>query len=224
MAPAISGQPPSGCWAAALARLHEKERDVIQKALLSLRSAGSDESMDCGHLAAETNDWWPKALLQTCRDRQTEYEKSRARWTCSFFGRTIKIRVILIGLIEFLDKIKQVGDIAVNADPAHAVLPWAVVRALLMVATSNGRQAGALFMGLQKVLYIMHRGRAYEFQLDGLRRLQGKGHFRGLEDAIIALYARVLGFLASAYRIRSLCALHRALHALWKPQDIIDFE
>ena len=33
----------------------------------------------------------------------------------------------------WLDRFKQVGDIAVNADPIHAGLPWAGIRLLLEV-------------------------------------------------------------------------------------------
>jgi hypothetical protein len=36
-------------------------------------------------------------------------------------------------VISFLDRIKDVGDLAVNADPIHAGLPWAGIRLLLEV-------------------------------------------------------------------------------------------
>jgi hypothetical protein len=35
--------------------------------------------------------------------------------------------------LAWLDKFKQVGDVAVNFDPHHAALPWAGVRLMLEV-------------------------------------------------------------------------------------------
>jgi hypothetical protein len=36
-------------------------------------------------------------------------------------------------LVKWIDLFKQVGDVAVQYDPVHAVLPWAGVRFLLQV-------------------------------------------------------------------------------------------
>lgn len=36
-------------------------------------------------------------------------------------------------VLLWLDRLKQVGDITVNADPIHAGLPWAGIRLLLEV-------------------------------------------------------------------------------------------
>jgi hypothetical protein len=77
---------------------------------------------------------WPKLLLQTCQTRQQEYTDSRAKWKVRLFREDYQIRDLLGSLVKFLEKIKQVGDIAVNADPIHAGLPWAMARALLMVS------------------------------------------------------------------------------------------
>ncbi len=71
---------------------------------------------------------------------------------------------------------------------------------------------------------VTNRGIAYELQLQETRRHQTPERLRGFEAALVALYSRVLGFLASAYRVRGLNALHRAIHAFWKPEDIVEFE
>lgn len=36
-------------------------------------------------------------------------------------------------IIHWIDRFKAVGDVAVNADPIHAGLPWASLRLLLEV-------------------------------------------------------------------------------------------
>lgn len=50
-----------------------------------------------------------------------------------FAGREIDLRKMMDSWTEFLDKIKQIGDVAANADPIHAGLPWAAVRFILTV-------------------------------------------------------------------------------------------
>jgi hypothetical protein len=37
--------------------------------------------------------------------------------------------------IQWVEKFKQIGDIAVHSDQAHATLPWAGIRFLLQVCT-----------------------------------------------------------------------------------------
>ena len=38
-------------------------------------------------------------------------------------------------ILEWVEKFKQIGDIAVQYDPVHAALPWAGIRFLLQVWT-----------------------------------------------------------------------------------------
>lgn len=48
-------------------------------------------------------------------------------------GRQIILRDVAQKIIVWVDKFKEIGDIAVNFDPVHASLPWAGVRFLLEV-------------------------------------------------------------------------------------------
>lgn len=48
-------------------------------------------------------------------------------------GRQIILRDVAEKIIVWIDRFKQVGDIAVNFDPVHASLPWAGIRFLLEV-------------------------------------------------------------------------------------------
>jgi hypothetical protein len=49
-------------------------------------------------------------------------------------GKDIIVRDVAGKIIFWLNKFKEVGDIAVNFDPIHASLPWACVRFLLQVS------------------------------------------------------------------------------------------
>ena len=55
------------------------------------------------------------------------------RWKFDFNGRQIILRDVAEKIVVWIDKFKQIGDIAVNFDPVHASLPWAGVRFLLEV-------------------------------------------------------------------------------------------
>jgi hypothetical protein len=39
--------------------------------------------------------------------------------------------------VKWLDRFKQVGDVASNADPVHVGLPWAGIRVLLDVGIAK---------------------------------------------------------------------------------------
>jgi len=70
-------------------------------------------------------------VYTACKEKREFCEKKSLTFT--FRGRTVKLREEADKLILWLDKFKQVGDIAANADPIHAGLPWAGIRLLLEV-------------------------------------------------------------------------------------------
>jgi hypothetical protein len=43
------------------------------------------------------------------------------------------VRHILLKVVKWVNHFKEIGDIIVNYDPAHAALPWAGVRFVLQV-------------------------------------------------------------------------------------------
>ena len=55
------------------------------------------------------------------------------RWTWTVGGKVIGLRDEADKVMLWLDRFKTVGDIAVNADPVHAGLPWAGIRLVLEV-------------------------------------------------------------------------------------------
>lgn len=55
------------------------------------------------------------------------------RWKYKKGDKQIIIRDQLEKVVEWVNKFKQVGDSAVQYDPAHASLPWAAVRFFLQV-------------------------------------------------------------------------------------------
>ena len=59
------------------------------------------------------------------------------RWKFERHGKQIVLRDVLEKIIKWVDRFKAIGDIAAQADPAHASLPWACVRFLLQVSLGS---------------------------------------------------------------------------------------
>jgi len=104
-------------WVDALSTLETDKRDRIKQELLDKEDLTS----------------WPDSIAEICR-REQDGRRAKER-KLRFAGREIDLRKTMDSWIKFLDKIKQVGDVAVNADPIHTALPWAAVRFILTVRT-----------------------------------------------------------------------------------------
>jgi len=124
-------------WAEALARLDDQSRRVLQRsadhraeAELSQGSSNVSKAQPYEAIAAIS---WPETILEICRQQLHAADDEGLGST----GQHAGIRKLLGRLVDVLDRIKQVGDIAVSADPIHAGLPWAAVRFLLTVIHST---------------------------------------------------------------------------------------
>jgi hypothetical protein len=62
---------------------------------------------------------------QSCLEKRWKYKNSK--------GEDVILRDLFAKIVVWVDKFKEVGDIAVQYDPMHAALPWAAVRLVLQV-------------------------------------------------------------------------------------------
>jgi hypothetical protein len=106
-------------------------RDLWEEALRCLSE--NDRASALKHISPGPTDATSmlEALLQTAKDKRKICEDKR--WNFQFKGHTVRLRDTADKVIVWLDKFKEAGDIAVNADPMHAGLPWAGIRLLLQV-------------------------------------------------------------------------------------------
>ena len=108
-----------------------RNRDYWRQALSELDTNKKDRISREWHEKDKLTSW-PDILAEVCRREQdgcrTKERKLR------FAGQEINLRNMMDTWVRFLDRIKHIGDIAVNADPIHAGLPWAAVRFLLTVS------------------------------------------------------------------------------------------
>jgi hypothetical protein len=110
--------PLRNLWSAALEKLPPPDKDSLLQ-FSPTSAAGKDTQIDI------------TALRVAVTKRRDDCE--RKRWRFCFRGRDIILRDKAAKVLAWLDKFKQVGDVAVNFDPHHAALPWAGVRLLLEV-------------------------------------------------------------------------------------------
>jgi hypothetical protein len=62
----------------------------------------------------------------------------RGRWKYkNRNGEDVVLRDLIEKMAKWVNKFKEVGDVAVQYDPTHAALPWAGVRLLLQVRSFN---------------------------------------------------------------------------------------
>ncbi len=139
----MTSSSPRDLWAEALQKLP----DVTRKRLLqqqqqqqqpSRNSTASGPSSNIGTSSSAASavvgvvDIQKLCLLAEAKREQCD----QGRWKFTFRGRELVLRDKAEKVIAWLDKFKQVGDVAVNYDPQHAALPWAGVRLLLEVRLS----------------------------------------------------------------------------------------
>jgi ankyrin repeat domain-containing protein 50 len=61
-------------------------------------------------------------------------------WKFNFDGQQVILRDVAQKIFYWLQRFKEVGDIAVNFDPVHAALPWAAFRFLLQVISNSDNE------------------------------------------------------------------------------------
>lgn len=110
-----TGQPPEDAapttlWERALRSLPSSDQKRL-KAVAPRFNTGDDILSELQRLAYDTKQ-----------------DIERSSWTA-----TTPTRAAVAKIITCLRRFKEIGDIAVNFDPVHAALPWAVFRFLLEV-------------------------------------------------------------------------------------------
>lgn len=100
----------------ALRLLSEDERETLKPFILP--------SVDDVNVALEQCSTAAKEKRRDCLQK---------RWTFTVRGHEIILKDQADKVVYWLDRFKAVGDVAVNADPVHAGLPWAGIRLLLEV-------------------------------------------------------------------------------------------
>ncbi|KAI9787365.1 MAG: hypothetical protein M1816_007651 [Peltula sp. TS41687] len=195
-------------WAEALQRLSDKERAAIQHEVSSYRGSPQQPLSD-------TID----DLCSLTGRKRAEYEKQG--WKLEYNGQQLILRDVAEKVIVWLNKFKDVGDVAINFDPVHAALPWAGVRFLLQSLVAESQQMGDLLVGVEKVTYLVSRCKIYETLY--VYSTNPSQALANLRTALVELYATILRFLALANRLYDKNTFTRTFYAVLNPGEINSF-
>lgn len=210
-------------WGLALEKLSKDDKDALSQIPLSSKL----DVLQHLHSAAIKK-------RTECEDR---------RWKFELNGRQIILRDVAEKIIVWVDKFKQIGDVAVNFDPVHASLPWAGIRFLLevglmialiprlrlmvkQITVAESQQMGALLTGVEKITPLIGRCQIYEalyLKTEQCEQEDWKSVVKNLTSALTSLYAVMLRFLASAIGAYNQGSFSRTLGAILNPAEVIGF-
>ncbi|KZL84343.1 hypothetical protein CI238_11683 [Colletotrichum incanum] len=109
-------------------------------------------------------------------------------------GEVVVLRDKMEKLIHWVDRFKQVGDIAVQYDPTVAALPWAGVRFILQAAVNDVEVFEATALGIETVARLIARHARTELMFTrGPPEVVSQ-----LDLVLLELYTEILRFLAKA--------------------------
>ncbi|CAI0649050.1 unnamed protein product [Colletotrichum noveboracense] len=166
--------------------------------------------------AAVDNNTLSQQLLELVQGKKQQCMERRWKFKLSN-GEVVVIRDLFEKIVRWLQKFKEVGDIAVQYDPVHAALPWAGVRMLLQVVVNDTETLGTIAEGLEIVSHLIARCALYEgIYLAPSTRLSQTIHVE-LVKALTALYTVILQWLSKAGTYYAMSAGKRFLSSTVSP-------
>ncbi|KAJ5370546.1 uncharacterized protein N7496_006638 [Penicillium cataractarum] len=129
--------------------------------------------------------------------QQRREECLRKRWRIRRKNGTIIIlRDVFEKMIVWINKFKEVGDIAVQYDPTHASLPWAGIRMILQLTINDSSIFGAMLQGVDTIAKMITRYAIFEgIYLVSQILTPAENQ---LAQSLTRLYASILVFLGKA--------------------------
>lgn len=158
-------------------------------------------------------------LLETSKVIEEKQKQcAEKEWKIKRNGKVIPFRDIFGSMVSWINKFREVGDIAVQYDPAHAALPWAAVRFVLQAFVNEHQINEALLDGLEYITSLITRFAMVEGLYLSPRATSVAGE--QLSDAIIRLYGAVLIYLAKAAKFYSRSTSGRIVKAVVQQAEL----
>lgn len=187
----------SDLWAAALKTLREEDRKAV-----------AFDGQDKLYVLSD--------LGQLVTDAKENCIKKRWRFHRPGDGQTVILRDLFSKIAVWIDRFKEIGDIAIQYDPVHAALPWAGIRFLLQVCMQT---ISLSFTKLSPNQFAVSDINKFAFAVEGAETIArsisrhatleqiylrydtlATRAVKGLEDALVRLYAAILIYLAKTKR------------------------
>ena len=184
----------SSCWLQAWQRLDDSDKQCINTEIAVGRS-----DFD-GVLTAV------KCRAEECQQRRWKFKHKN--------GEYVILRDVCEKIIRWVDKAKQIGDVAVQYDPGHAVLPWAAIRLCLQATVNDVQTYGAMLEGIEVVANVMIRCGVLERFKDDDSPADNQ-----LSTALINLYVSILEYLAKCVRYFGRTTTRRIVKSVFQIAD-----
>ena len=114
------GEPPTkNLWETAFDQLKQEDVETLEPLALGLQREATVATV--------------KSTLESMLA-----EKKKKAWKFKFNGKEIIITEVVYKILEWVDKYKMIGDIAVQYEAGHASLPWAAFRFILQEGLCPG--------------------------------------------------------------------------------------
>jgi WD40 repeat protein len=162
------------------------------------------------------------ASIQKAIDAAEEKKQlcTEKQWSMTIGGKKIVLRDKVNTVVDLISKFKDIGSIAVGADPVHAGLPWAGICLLLQVVVADKEQMDALVNGILVALSSQQTADLYL----GCYNDQSAGPYaEDLRESLLRLYSTILAFLAEALRLLGASGRTRFCNALLSDEDLKKF-
>ncbi|KAF6227916.1 hypothetical protein HO133_007644 [Letharia lupina] len=167
----------SDLWAAALRTLNEGDRNLV--------------TFDGQHKLDVLSDLEQRVI--SAREKSIE---KRWRFHRPGGGQTVILQDLFSKIVVWIDRFKEIGDIVIQYDPVHAALPWAGIHQL---AVSDINKFAFIVEGAETMARSISRYATFE-QIYLPYDTTASRAMKGLEDALVRLYAAILIYLAKAKR------------------------
>ena len=143
----------------------------------------------------------PPQILETiCTEAENRKEESKSKEhkvkLPGKSGKEVKLRDVYGSILSCAKRFRDVGDIAIQASPPQAALPWAIVRLCLTAAFNEHEMYGVMIQGLEMVSSIVTHYVVIERIFIG----EESTHAKAVRNSLLALYAAVLDFLFAALK------------------------
>ena len=151
-------------------------------------TSGTNYSSTGNHVSIEDVHAAVQNRLDECMRKRWKYIRSD--------GQKVVLWDVLNKIMKWVNKFKEVGDVAIQYDPGHAALPWAAIRFLLQASVGSVETFGHMLEGVELSSKIIATYAEVERTcLKGVSKLKAQ-----LANALVKLYAGVLAFLSRARR------------------------
>ncbi|KAL8666371.1 MAG: hypothetical protein Q9168_007498 [Polycauliona sp. 1 TL-2023] len=146
---------------------------------------------------------------QLCLQKRWKYIKKN--------GDVVILRDLCEKAIKWVQKFKDIGDVAVQYDPTHASLPWAAVRFFLQLSVNDVQKFGAMLEGLETVAAEITRCHLYELYPPTISSARAD-----LDLHLLRHYVDILKYLATARRYYTKSTIRRVGASVFETSDSVD--